>query len=121
MTFGYPIVGPDGELFNSASRVRRATRLADKAIDMVSMATFPGRGDSGEVTPNSEFVGQSAEYDLSEEATIGATRIFSDLDTVAVTGHFWDGGKFRRDSRSEGDGGQTSSTSADSLAVEALL
>jgi hypothetical protein len=118
MTFGYPTMGPDGELFNSASRVRRATRLADKAIDMVSMATFPGRGDSGEMTPNSEFVGQSVEYDLSEEATVGRTRFFSDLDTVGVTGRFLDGGK---DSRSEGEGGQRSSASADSLAVEALL
>ncbi|KAI0251363.1 hypothetical protein BJV78DRAFT_484809 [Lactifluus subvellereus] len=128
-TFGYPTLGPDGELFDSASRVRRATRLADKAIDMVPMPTFPGLGESGEMTPNSEFLGQSAEYDLLEEPTVATTRIFRDLDTVDVTQLFCDGGNIVRgssrgpvsDGTSEGDGSSQTGMDTDCLAVEALL
>jgi hypothetical protein len=132
MTFGYPTLGPDEEGFNSTSRVRRATRLAHKATDVVPMPAFPGAGDSGAMTPSSEFLGQSAEYDLLEEPSVASTRIFSDLDTVNVTRLFFEGSKINKgtysslssDGTSVDDGVQRSSqtgTDRDSLAVEALL
>jgi hypothetical protein len=132
MTFGPPTLGPNGEGFDATSRVRRATRLADKAIDVVSMPTFPGVGGNREMAQSSEFLGQSADYDLLEEPSVASTRFFSDLDTVDVTRLFFEGGNVGRESpsgpasyaSSVDDEVQTSSVTAmdtDSLAVEALL
>ena len=114
MTIGHPFSGPEGEGLNSTHRVRRATRLADKASD-ASLPPFTGVGESGEMTPSSEFFGPLAEYDLLEEPSAVSTRIFGDLDTIDVTRYFFEGG----------NGGKRRSCSVysetDSLAVEALV
>jgi|SRR5712672_1647 len=127
MILGHPSTGLDGDGYNTTLRAGRTTRLTDKAHDVVAAPTFPTIGDSGEMTPNTEFVGRSAEYDLLEEA-VGSGHSFGDLDTVEVTREFYDGSNVRGgspwgsvgDDASEDDETQMD-VDRDSLDVEALL
>jgi len=125
MIIGHPTTGVDGDGHNTT--LQRTTRLTDKAYDVVATLTFPRLGDSGEITPNTEFVGRSAEYDLLEEA-VGSGHSFGDLDTVEVTREFYDGSNVRGgtplssvgDDKGEYDETQMD-VDRDSLDVEALL
>jgi hypothetical protein len=109
MIIGHPTAGPDWGGFNTALRVRRTTRLTDKALDIVP-TPMPGIGDS---EMNFEFLGQSAEYDILEEPPVEPSRIFGELDTVDVTGEFYEGnGRV---------GTPLSGTDSDCVQVEALL
>jgi hypothetical protein len=110
MIIGHPTAGSDWGGFNTALRVRRTTRLTDKALDIVPTPMLPTTGDSG---PNGEFLGQSVEYDILEEPSVASSRIFGELDTMDVTGEFYEG---------NGRGGTPlSATDSDSVLVEALL
>lgn len=122
MINGHPIRGPDG---NTALRARRTTRLTDKALDVAPMPTRASNGESGETTPNSEFLGRSAEYSHFEEPSVASRRFFEDLDTVDVTREFYDGSNVREESPWLGVSSESvvemDMESTDSLAVEALL
>ncbi|KAI0307206.1 hypothetical protein B0F90DRAFT_536511 [Multifurca ochricompacta] len=82
--FGHLTAGSD---LNSARRARRVTRLTDKALEPM----FADNGNSGAVTPNSELLGQSAEYDVLEEPSVASTHLLRDLDALEVTKHLHDG------------------------------
>jgi hypothetical protein len=109
MIIGHPTTGPGWGGFNTALRVRRNTRLTDKALDVVPT---PLSG-SVEMSSNGEFLGQSAEYDILEEPSVASSRIFGELDTVDVTEEFYGG--------SGGVGTPLSVTDSDCVQVEALL
>jgi hypothetical protein len=109
MIIGHPTTGPGWGGFNTALRVRRNTRLTDKALDVVP-TPLPG---SVEMSSNGEFLGQSAEYDILEEPSVASSRIFGELDTVDVTEEFYEG--------NGGVGTPLSVTDSDCVQVEALL
>jgi hypothetical protein len=116
MIIGHPTAGSDLGGSNTALRVRRTTRLTDKAVDIVATPMLPSTGDSREMSLNCEFLGQSAEYDILEEPSVASSRVFGELDSVGVTGEFYEGrGKGMR------VGTPMSGTESDSVLVEALL
>ncbi len=116
MIIGHPTAGPDLGASNTALRIRRTTRLTDKALDIVPTAMLPTTGDSGETRPNHDFLGQSAEYDILEEPSVASSRVFGELGSVSVTGEFYEGsGKTMR------VGTPVSGAESDSVLVEALL
>jgi hypothetical protein len=115
MIIGHPTAGPDLRGSNTALRIRRTTRLTDKALDIAPTPMLPSTG--GEPSPNCEFLGQSAEYDILEEPSVASSRVFGELDTVGVTGQFYEGsGKIMRVGTPLSSG-----TEADSVLVEGLL
>jgi hypothetical protein len=117
MIIGHPTAGPDFSGSNSALRVRRTARLTDKALDIAPTPMLPSTGNDGEMSPNCEFLGQSAEYDILEEPSVASSRVFGELDTVGVTGQFYEGsGKMMRVGTPLSSG-----TEADSVLVEGLL
>lgn len=109
MIIGHPSAGSDRA--NTALRVRRTTRLTDKAVNIVPAPILPRTGDNGEISPSSEFLRQSAEYDILEEPSVASSRVFGELDTVELTGEFYEGSAR----------GGTPVTESDSALVEALL
>ena len=117
MIIGHPTAGGDLGGSNSALRVRRTTRLTDKALDIAPMPMLPSTRDNGETSPKCEFLGQSAEYDILEEPSVASGRVFGELDAAGVTGQFYEGGgniKMRV-------GTPMSGTESDSVLVEGLL
>jgi len=77
---------------------------------------LPSSGDNGETSPNREIFGQSAVYDILEEPSVASSRVFGELDTVGVTGEFYEGsGKIMR------VGKGWSGSESDSVLVEGLL
>ena len=110
MIIGHPTAGPDLGGSNTALRVRRTTRITDKAVDVAPT------GDNGEMSPKFEFLRESAEYDILEEPSVASSRVFGELDTVGFTGEFYEGsGKIMR------VGTPSSGTDTDSVMVEGLL
>jgi hypothetical protein len=108
MIIGHPTAGPDLGGSNSALRVRRTTRITDKAFDVAPT--------HGETSPKCEFLRESAEYDILEEPSIASNRVFGELDTVGVTGEFYEGsGKVMRIRT------PFSGTDSDCVLVEGLL
>ncbi|KAH9999831.1 hypothetical protein BJV77DRAFT_496364 [Russula vinacea] len=114
MIVGHPAAGSGG--IDAALRVRRTTRLTDKALKIVPTPMLPSAGDSGEINPTRDFLGQSAEYDILEEPSVASSRVFGELDMVDVTREFYEGswGNAR-------GGTPLSRTDSDSMLVEALL
>lgn len=114
MIVGHPAAGSGG--IDAALRVRRTTRLTDKALKIVPTPMLPSAGDSGEINPTRDFLGQSAEYDILEEPSVASSRVFGELDMVDVTREFYEGswGNAR-------GGTPLSRTDSDSILVEALL
>ena len=116
MIIGHPTAGSDLGGSNTTLRVRRTARLTDKALDIVPTPMLPGTGDNGETSPYCEILGQSAEYDILEEPFYASGRGFGELDSVGVTGEFYEGsGKIRR------IGTPLSESESDSVFVERLL
>lgn len=116
MIIGQPTAGPDLGGSNTTLRVRRTARLTDKAVDIVPTLMLPSTGDNGETSPNYEFLGQSAEYDILEEPSVASNRVFGELDSVGVTGEFYEGSeKVMR------VGTPLSETETDCVLVEGLL
>jgi hypothetical protein len=117
MIIGDPTAGPDSGCSNSALRIRRTTRLTDKALDIAHTPMLSSGGNNGETSPNREFLRQSAEYDILEEPSVASSRVFGELDTVGVTGEFYEGsGKIMRVGTPSSGG-----TVSDSALVEGLL
>lgn len=109
MIIGDPTAGPDLGCSNTALRVRRTTRLTDKAHDIAHTPMLSSTGKNGETSPNREFLRESAEYDILEEPSVASSRVFAELDTVGVTGEFYEGsGKTMRVGRRLGDGRESS-------------
>ena len=106
---GHPTAGSDWA--NTALRVRRTARLTDKALNIVPTPMLLSTGDNGEISPKSEFLKQSAKYDILEEPSVASSRKFGELDTVDLTGDFYEGSVR----------GGTPVTESDSAMVEALL
>jgi len=91
MIIGHPTACPDLGGSNTALRVRRTTRLSDKAPDIAPTPMLLSTGDGGETSPSCEFYGQLAEYDMMEERSVASSRVFGELDSVGVTGEFYEG------------------------------
>lgn len=113
MIIGHPTAGADLGGSDTSLRIRRTTRLTDKALDIALTPMLPSTGDNGETSPNCEFFGQSAEYDILEERS---SRVFGELDSVGVTGEFYEGGE-----KTMRVGTPFSGTETDSVLVEGLL
>lgn len=117
MIIGDPTAGPDLGCSNTALRIRRTTRLTDKALDIARTPMLSRTGDIGETSPSREFLRESAEYDILEEPSVASNRVFGELDAVGVTGEFYEGsGKIVRVGTPLSGG-----TESDSLLVEGLL
>lgn len=116
MIIGQPTAGPDLGDSNTTLRVRRTARLTDKALDIVPRLMLPSMGDGGETSPNYEFLRQSAEYDILEEPSVASSRVFGELDTVGVTGEFYEGSE-----KTMRVGTPWSETETDCVLVEGLL
>jgi hypothetical protein len=113
MIIGHPTAGPDLGGSNTALYIRRTARLTDKALDIAPTPMLPS---NGEMSPNREILGRSAEYDILEERSVGSSRVFGELDTVGVTGEFYEGsGRIMR------VGTRFSGSETDSVLVEGLL
>jgi hypothetical protein len=116
MIIGHPTTSADLGGSNTALRVRRTTRLTDKALDIAPTLILPSTGANGETSPNCENFGQSVEYDILEEPSVASSRVFGELDTVGVTGEFYEGG-----GSIVRVGGPPSWSETDSVLVEGLL
>ena len=91
MIIGHPTAGPDLGGSYTALRVRRTARITDKAVDIARMPMLGSTGEKGETSPSREFLRESAEYDILEEPSVASSRVFGELDTVGVTGEFYEG------------------------------
>jgi hypothetical protein len=118
MIIGHPTAGPDLGGSNTALRIRRTARLTDKALNIAPTAMYANSDDNGETRPNSEFLKESAEYDILEEPSVASRRVFGELDTVGVTGEFYEGGGKRMMKVGTPLSG---GTERDSVLVEGLL
>jgi hypothetical protein len=116
MIIGHPTAGPEFCGSNTALRIRRTARLTDKAVDIAPTPLLADTGENGETRLNSEFLRESAEYAILEEPSVASSRVFGELDTVGVTGEFYEGsGKINVGMRYRGG------SESDSELVEGLL
>jgi hypothetical protein len=117
MIIGDPTAGPDSGCSNTALRIRRTARLTDKSLDVTHTPMLSSAGKNGETSPNREFLRQSAVYDILEEPSVASSRVFGELDSVGVTGEFYEGsGRMTRVGTPLSGG-----TESDSALVEGLL